>query len=416
MNLRRTLHLNRKVIGPLPPRPSTARERSPSDFPHSRPAHLEVAGLLSSPALLGPPLCEQLVRFVEHVFTEEEATCARRLAGVMGRTAAEVARAEGRPVEEVEPILERLAFEKGAISSRGPVGKRHYGLLPVVPGMIELVLAGATTETLSDWQRGVAVLFDELFDTGYLAHYAGASSPFIRYIPARGAIAGEPAALPSDHLEEVLDRFDVFSLIDCECRIVADVQGRGCGKPKGVCMAMGDWADAAIAGGYMKPVSKRTAIELKKEAEAEGLINFVINKEGATGQASCSCCGCCCYIMRALNEFSVPAFSARPHFVPEFDRSSCRYCGRCAQRCPVGALAVEPKTKRAWEIPGRCIGCGQCVLACEKNQAVRMRPVPDYDAPPASWASFLSRTAPGAARRAAEAWWRRSPLGRFIGR
>jgi NAD-dependent dihydropyrimidine dehydrogenase PreA subunit len=115
-----------------------------------------------------------------------------------------------------------------------------------------------------------------------------------------------------------------------------------------------------------------------------------------------------------MNEFGAPAFSAPPHFLPVFDRARCTYCGRCAQRCPVGALAVEPALRRAWEIPGRCIGCGQCVLACEKQRAVSMRPVADYDEPPRSWLAYLRRAGPTAGRLVAGAWLRRSPIGRWL--
>lgn len=203
-------------------------------------------------------------------------------------------------------------------------------------------------------------------------------------------------------------------MIDCQCRVIAEVKGRGCGKPKGNCMAMGVWAEQAIAAGYMKSISKRAAIEAKKEAEAAGLVTFVVNNDAADGQASGSCCGCCCYLMRAMNEFGAPAFSAPPHFLPVFDREKCTYCGKCAQRCPVGALAVEPGLKRAWEIPSRCIGCGQCVLACEKQRCVTMQPVADYTPPPRSWLAYLRRAGPTTGRLMVGAWLRRSPLGRWL--
>lgn len=190
---RRTVHLDRKIIGPAPARPVTARARRPEEFVARGVgrSQVELARLISSPALLGPPLCDELVAFVAHIFTEEEAELARRLGGSLGRTAREVARAAGVEVARAREILDRLALEKGAIFATAHQGERTYGLVPVVPGIIELTLAGGkTAETLSPWQRRVAELFDALFDTGYLGQYGGA--PFIRYVPAQDAVAATP--------------------------------------------------------------------------------------------------------------------------------------------------------------------------------------------------------------------------------
>jgi uncharacterized Fe-S center protein len=39
----------------------------------------------------------------------------------------------------------------------------------------------------------------------------------------------------------------------------------------------------------------------------------------------------------------------------------CQACGRCAARCPAGAIRME---ERAVIDPERCIGCGECNVAC----------------------------------------------------
>lgn len=40
----------------------------------------------------------------------------------------------------------------------------------------------------------------------------------------------------------------------------------------------------------------------------------------------------------------------------------CEGCGRCAERCPQGALTV--KNRKAEVTPARCIFCGYCAMAC----------------------------------------------------
>jgi hypothetical protein len=83
--------------------------------------YLDVAKKLSNPLLMGPPICEELMAFVRHLFTEEEAGIVRHLAVFRGRSEEDLARAAHRPVQEVRPILHRLAVEKRAIGCGGPV-------------------------------------------------------------------------------------------------------------------------------------------------------------------------------------------------------------------------------------------------------------------------------------------------------
>ena len=81
------------------------RQRKLSDYPHVAAVYLDVARCLASPLRMGPPICDELMAVVQHLFTEEEAGVVRHLGLYKGRRAADVARAEHRPLEQVEPIL-----------------------------------------------------------------------------------------------------------------------------------------------------------------------------------------------------------------------------------------------------------------------------------------------------------------------
>ena len=90
---RRVIEVRQQIIGPTEPRRKTVRPTRPGDYPHVPRAHLDLARKLASPLLMGPPLCDELVAFVEHLVTEEEAGVMRRLGMFRGRSAAAVARA-----------------------------------------------------------------------------------------------------------------------------------------------------------------------------------------------------------------------------------------------------------------------------------------------------------------------------------
>jgi Pyruvate/2-oxoacid:ferredoxin oxidoreductase delta subunit len=393
---RRVIQVNNRVIGPTEPRLKNVRPRKVSDYPHVPAVYLDAARVYSSPLMMGPPVCDELIALLQHVFTEEEAGAVRHLGMVRGRTAAQVAKAEHRPVEQVAAVLQRLACEKHCIVEAGPKGKKKYHVLPIMPGMFEMVLIVCRPETLSDWHRRFIKRFEALYETGYSVDYSNPSSArMVRFLPVNRAIDAHPLALPSDHLAVVLDRFEVFGVGQCQCRLTAVAKGEGCGKPLENCMVMGQWAAAGIKDGWLRRVGRQEALEIKREAEAQGMVNWVMNVESTKGQCSCSCCGCCCHAMRMVNEFNAPALSAPPHFLPKLDQAKCNSCGRCAKSCPMGAITVDTAAKTWGHSLQRCIGCGQCAVACQQKRAITMEPVPDYKLPYRSWFSMLAGNLPG---------------------
>lgn len=386
------------------PLPNRVQPRRRGDFPRVSAAHLDAAEKFTSPLLLGPPLCEELVDLVAHAFTEEEAGCVRRLHAMRGTSAAAVARAEGCAVEKAAAALARLANEKRAIVGSGPEGRKRYALLPLCPGMFEMVLIQPRAGLLTDWHRRFAQLFERLWETGYMNDYVGALKPAVRYLPAAAALDAHPIALPGEQFEAWIDPYKVFAVGECQCRTTMESVGKGCGREKGNCLIMGEWAAAMIERGSAREVSRPEALQIKREAEAQGLVNWMMNVASSKGQSSCSCCGCCCHAMRAVKEMNAPGMIAPPTVVPRFDLARCVYCGRCAKACPMEAIAVDSQAKTLAWASHRCIGCGQCLLQCSAQRAVALEPAAAPSSPYRGWLSLLLRAAPGAARTAWNRW------------
>ena len=197
-NGRRVIEINEHVVGPRPPKLKTVCARKLSDYPRLPAAYRDVACRLSSPLRLGPPICDELIALVEHLFSEEEAGVVRHLGLLSGRSAAQLARDEGRPLEQIQPILDRLGDEKHVIASSGPAEDRRYRLLPIMPGIFEMLLISHTPESLTDWHRRFVELFEALYETGFSLDYCGSHAPAVRYVPVGKVIDAHPMALPSD--------------------------------------------------------------------------------------------------------------------------------------------------------------------------------------------------------------------------
>ena len=204
---------------------------------------------------------------------------------------------------------------------------------------------------MSDWHRRFVELFEALHDTGYMLDYDGRPTPFVRFLPIGKAIDAHPAALPSDKLEVVLDQFEVFGVGQCQCRMAMAVLGRGCGRPLSNCTVMGQWAQRGIEQGVLKQVSKKAALEIKREAESHGLVNWIMNVETTRGQCSCSCCGCCCHAMRSINEFNAPSMIAPPHFVPRLDAGEVYVLRQVCPELPDGRHHRRYRDKRTYRPP-----------------------------------------------------------------
>ncbi|MBW2621694.1 MAG: 4Fe-4S binding protein [Deltaproteobacteria bacterium] len=369
----RLIEIKNGVVGPVDPRPVTIRETTPADYPGLPQAYFDVAEAWG-PKFGGPPLCDEWVAVLKHLFTEEEASALRHLNRARhGKTAAEIAEAENRPVDEIKAIMDGLAFDKFIIMTIGNEEDMRYLLQPILPGAWETIVIRPRMADLNDFQKKFIELFLPLYETGFTTLFLGRRKPGIRYLPVGQSIRHNQRALPADISAEIFQNFDDFALGLCQCRMGAELAGNSCGRPMDNCLQMGAFARHLLTlDNRMRRIDRQEAIDIKVEAEESGLVSWTSAMPGPDSNSSCSCCGCCCMMMRTISEFNAPGYIAPPLYIPQVDNDKCTYCGKCAKACPMGAMTVDTKSKTRSYAAVRCVGCGLCYAACDKEKAIEL--------------------------------------------
>ena len=272
---RRVLEINQPIGGPRPPPAETVRARKPGDYPHVPAVYLDVARRLASPMRMGPPMCDELMALVQHLFTEEEAGVVRHM-GLYGPpgggSGPSRTPSAGANRADIAPTGPREAGDRGqrrkgtgpicrtpeGVPANGPVPfSRQYRLPPIVPGIFEMMLIGYTPETMTDWHRRFVELFERCATRATSWTTTGGPTPSVRFLPVGKAIEAHPAALPSDKLEVVLDQFEIFGIGQCQCRMAMQVARPGLRQTPGELHRHGPMGRAGHRGRACSAASRR---------------------------------------------------------------------------------------------------------------------------------------------------------------
>ncbi len=318
------------------------------------------------------------LRLLRHLFSEPQAHLALLLTGEPQTTAALCARA-GAAASDLLPAM-RAAGSIGW--QRTADGSDAWHLLPLVVGMYE------SQDGVPDPAfMAVAEPYVRSFAFG-LSFLATRPSP-LRTIPVGITLAaGAPSAAPYERIEEIVRTAALpLVVIPCICRAEERRRGHACRVTarEETCVAFGDFAATIRARGHGRELTRDAALALFRENAAEGLVLQPANAQQPG--FVCSCCGCCCGMLKAHRLLPLPAASrSRRHRVAVAD--SCTGCGRCLSRCQVGALTV--RRGRLQADARRCLGCGQCVMSCPVS-ALTLAAVP-ADPPPDDTAALAAAT------------------------
>ena len=297
------------------------------------------------------------LRLLQRLFAPDEARLALYLSFRPAATdaVAAAARAEFAAADAAR-LLEQM-FNKGSIAKTEQDGAARWFLVPLVVGMFEFQGKSLSPDFLKDFKAYAHTLS---FGRSLLA----AKPPQMRTVPVNKSLTPAHHAAPFHQIRAILEAArPPFVILDCICRTEAGLSGKPCSLTERgeTCLALGEMASMAAARGHGREISRSEAAAILEQNEADGL---VFQPDGVKEpQFICSCCGCCCGMLRMQKQLPRPVDFWTSAFFAEAAPELCTGCGRCVRRCQVTAVSLGSGGKAGINL-NRCIGCGLCVTTC----------------------------------------------------
>ena len=299
------------------------------------------------------------LKILQHIFTPSEAEIACCLSYKYEPLATIFSRA-GHWVEsagDLEKILADIQ-QKGGLESKNKDGRMHYCNAPLVVGMYEYQQNRLSPEFIEDFNEYTS---SNNFGLAFLS----SKLPQMRTIPVSKSIRPQHNVSTFDEVKSLLQQAEEpFVIIDCICRKKKSLEGITCQVTdrKETCLAIGSMARMSLQSRIGREISRDEAISIIEQNQKQGLVLQPSNT--AAAEFICSCCGCCCGMLRIQKTLPKPLDFWAANFYAAVNRETCTGCGACVKRCQVDAVSVAQKKQPAEVNQDRCIGCGVCVPAC----------------------------------------------------
>ena len=278
------------------------------------------------------------IKILKHIFTPQEAEIACCLSYRFEPLKTIFSRAGhcvDRP-EQLAACLDRIQ-KKGGIESKIKNGQMHYCNAPFVVGMYEYQLNRLTPDFIKDFNE---------YTSGreFGVEFLSTKLPQMRTIPVAKSIHPHHHVSTFDEVATLIQQAEgPFVIYECICRKKKSLEGKSCKKTdrRETCLAIGSMALMELKSGAGREITRDEAMAIIEKNQKQGLVLQPSNTQKA--EFVCSCCGCCCGMLRTHKALPKPLDFWASNFHAEVDKGACDGCGACEKRCQVGAVKVRAK-------------------------------------------------------------------------
>jgi electron transport complex protein RnfB len=304
------------------------------------------------------------LRILRRLFTPEEAELALHLL-LIPEESQVIAHRAGVSAQEAAQRLDEMVNKGLVYSVESRDRPTKYMALQYVIGIWEFHLNDLDPGLIRDMEAYMPALMDEVWKV-----------PQLRTIPVGSSIAPDLTVLPYEKAEELLWDRKKFLVAPCICRRERRMVGEGCDKPLESCLVFGEGSGLYERNGLGRVIDRQEALDILIRADEAGLVLQPANSKNPSN--ICTCCGCCCGVLRNLKLQPKPASLVSSPFVAAADADTCAGCGVCIDRCQMDALSLVDGVV-SLDL-NRCIGCGLCVSTCPTGALTLVRK-PDVEQP-----------------------------------
>jgi NADPH-dependent glutamate synthase beta subunit-like oxidoreductase len=289
---------------------------------------------------------EYMILEPEGLLSDEMVDVAFHLEFRVHKSAEQIAKECGKPVEKTHELLMQLA-DVGVCFAVEEDGVDKFWHDMWVPGIMEMM--SNKYENVKKYPQ-----IAEAFNAYGIVRGAGTVGNFpigmglMRVIPIESSIDGNSKRVSYEEVSMYIEKNAAeghpFSVSNCSCRTVREAMGEGCGHLKeDMCIQLGHAAEYYIRSGRGRQASKEEVYDIIKRAEENGLMHQIPNVD-AFGEthAICNCCSCSCLSLRTGTMF-MNQDMIRSNYVARVDKDKCVACGQCVENCPQNALLLGQK-------------------------------------------------------------------------
>jgi len=314
----------------------------------------QIADMIIAEDGIAPPKTPAFIKLLSLQFTKAEAKLALQVR-TTGGTLSQLVERTGFKPEKLERMLLAMA-EKGTLYYNPSDDDPIFRIIKTAaPGFSETGLWGGVRYPYTV-ELGKAM--HEMVGSWATQKLAKLGFP---YAPVWAAVEALPKdADPAHNIAEALKKENHWSVSACPCRLSHWLAHPGdhCEHMLESCIMTGEESRWAVKHGMARALTYEECIELLKECNRNGLVSTL----NITNNV-CNCCNDCCAIFRA-DEACDGSFIPSPYIAVAQDES-CNGCNKCAERCPVNAIAVDMDECSVSVDQATCFGCGLCVVACK---------------------------------------------------